>query len=74
MTEKILIFAPYEEMVLYPFSLIYDLITTCRNWLYDKGLFKSTKFQTPIIGVGNFVCGRLWEISHGDVSHGTSFG
>ena len=41
----------------YPFSLIYDLITTCRNWLYDKGLFKSTKFQTPIIGVGNLSVG-----------------
>ncbi len=43
--------------LLYPFAIIYDLITTIRNLLFDKQIFKSTSFDTPIIAVGNLSVG-----------------
>tara|TARA_B100000963_G_scaffold40097_3_gene29832 strand:+ start:3351 stop:4385 length:1035 start_codon:yes stop_codon:yes gene_type:complete len=42
---------------LYPFSLIYYLITTIRNLFYDHGIIKSIKHKTPIICVGNLSMG-----------------
>jgi tetraacyldisaccharide 4'-kinase len=43
--------------LLYPFAVIYDLITTIRNLLFDKQIFKSTSFDIPIIAVGNLSVG-----------------
>tara|TARA_B100001175_G_scaffold126516_1_gene107623 strand:+ start:1929 stop:2984 length:1056 start_codon:yes stop_codon:yes gene_type:complete len=42
---------------LIPFSWIYDLITSLRNFLYDKKIFSSINFQIPIISVGNISIG-----------------
>jgi len=47
----------YLRLLLLPFSLIYGLITSIRNKLYDWGVFKSTKFELPIICIGNLVVG-----------------
>ena len=47
----------YLRFLLLPFSLIYGLITSIRNKLYDWGVFKSTKFELPIICIGNLVVG-----------------
>jgi len=41
----------------YPFAVLYGLITSIRNFLYDNGIFKSTKFKTPTIVVGNLSVG-----------------
>ena len=38
-------------------SLIYDLITSLRNFLYDKKIFSSINFKIPIISVGNISLG-----------------
>ncbi|CAA7390531.1 tetraacyldisaccharide 4'-kinase [Chryseobacterium fistulae] len=46
-----------KRWYLYPFSLGYHLITAIRNRMYDWGIFKSTKFTTPIINVGNLSVG-----------------
>lgn len=46
-----------KRWYLYPFSLIYHLVTGVRNTFYDWGIFKSTKFNTPIINVGNLSVG-----------------
>jgi tetraacyldisaccharide 4'-kinase len=46
-----------KRWYLYPFSLVYHLITALRNRLYGWGFFSSTKFKTPIIGVGNLSVG-----------------
>ncbi len=46
-----------KRWYLYPFSLGYQLITGIRNVFYNVGLFKSTKFSTPIINVGNLSVG-----------------
>ena len=46
-----------KRWYLYPFSLGYHLATSLRNCLYDLGISKSTKFNIPIIGVGNLSVG-----------------
>jgi tetraacyldisaccharide 4'-kinase len=38
-------------------AFLYWLITFIRNWLYDKGIFKSSSFDIPIIAVGNLSVG-----------------
>lgn len=43
--------------ILFPFSLIYAAVTSLRNFLYDKGIKKSTAFNLPIIAVGNLSVG-----------------
>lgn len=43
--------------ILLPFSLLYWLITATRNFLYDKGIFKSVEFKIPVIAVGNLSTG-----------------
>ena len=42
---------------LFPFSILYRLITGIRNFLYDQGIFKSYFFEVPIIAVGNLNVG-----------------
>lgn len=43
--------------ILFPLAFLYWLITFIRNWLYDKGIFKSFSFDIPIIAVGNLSVG-----------------
>jgi tetraacyldisaccharide 4'-kinase len=43
--------------ILFPLAFLYWLITYIRNWLYDKGIFKSSSFNIPIIAVGNLSVG-----------------
>lgn len=41
----------------YPFSLLYGIITSVRNFLYNKHIIKSIQFKTPTIIVGNLSVG-----------------
>ena len=43
--------------ILYPFSVLYGEITAARNTMYDKGVLKTTRFDIPIIVVGNLSVG-----------------
>jgi tetraacyldisaccharide 4'-kinase len=43
--------------MLFPFAIIYRLIISLRNTLYDWKIFKSTTFNLPVICVGNLVMG-----------------
>lgn len=43
--------------LLFPFSLLYGGITALRNFLYNKGWFKSKSYKLPIICVGNLSTG-----------------
>lgn len=43
--------------ILFPFAILYDAITAIRNVLFDKGVLKSTKFEIPLITVGNLSVG-----------------
>lgn len=45
------------RFLLFPIAVIYDLITSIRNFLYDKGFFKATSFNVPVIAVGNLSIG-----------------
>lgn len=53
-----------KNIFLYPVSLIYGLITDLRNLFYDKGFFKSEKFNIPIICVGNITIGGTGKTPH----------
>jgi tetraacyldisaccharide 4'-kinase len=43
--------------LLFPFAILYGLITSIRNFLYDQGILKSYSFDIPIIAVGNLSVG-----------------
>ena len=43
--------------ILFPFAILYGFITSIRNFLFDKGFFKSYSFNLPVIAVGNLSVG-----------------
>jgi tetraacyldisaccharide 4'-kinase len=43
--------------LLFPFAIIYDAVTTIRNFFFNVGIFKETTFKIPIIVVGNLSVG-----------------
>lgn len=43
--------------LLFPFSFIYGAIVLLRNRAYDKGIFKSSSFNFPLICIGNLAVG-----------------
>jgi tetraacyldisaccharide 4'-kinase len=45
------------RILLLPVALVYWLVITVRNWLYNKKIYKSTSFGMPIICVGNLAVG-----------------
>jgi len=47
----------YLRWLLFPFSLLYGLVVIIRNWCYDSGIFKSHRFDKPILSVGNLDVG-----------------
>lgn len=47
----------YFRYLLLPFSWLYGLVVITRNLFYDFGIFKSTKFNLPVIVVGNLEVG-----------------
>jgi tetraacyldisaccharide 4'-kinase len=53
-----------RNILLYPLSLIYGLITGLRNLLYNYNLLSSTVFPIPIICVGNIAVGGTGKTPH----------
>jgi tetraacyldisaccharide 4'-kinase len=47
----------YLRWLLLPISLIYGLVVMIRNFFYDAGIFKTSRFTKPVIGVGNLDIG-----------------
>lgn len=47
----------YLRWLLFPFSLLYALVVIIRNWCYDAGVFKSERFDKPVIAIGNLDVG-----------------
>ena len=43
--------------LLFPFAVIYDLVTRLRNFLFNKGYLKSMSYPVPVICVGNLSVG-----------------
>lgn len=52
------------NILLYPVSLIYSVITGVRNLLFDKGFFSQQKFNLPVICVGNITVGGTGKTPH----------
>jgi tetraacyldisaccharide 4'-kinase len=47
----------FLRKLLFPFAVLYGLITGFRNFLFDKGILKSYSFDLPVIVVGNLSVG-----------------
>ena len=45
------------RFLLFPFAILYNLVTGLRNRLYDRALKPSIKFDLPVIGIGNLAAG-----------------
>lgn len=54
----------FFKIILYPFSLIYGLITWFRNKLFDLRIFPSRRFDIPMISVGNLSMGGTGKTPH----------
>jgi tetraacyldisaccharide 4'-kinase len=53
-----------RKILLYPFSIIYGLITAVRNLLYDWNFLKSKSFDVHTICVGNLAVGGTGKTPH----------
>jgi tetraacyldisaccharide 4'-kinase len=53
-----------KKIFLYPISLLYGLITSIRNFLYDTGILSSVEFPFPVICVGNITVGGTGKTPH----------
>ena len=47
----------FLRFLLFPFAIIYDVVTTIRNFFFDVGIFKQTSFKVPVIVIGNLSVG-----------------
>jgi len=47
----------FLRLLLWPLSLIYGAVIAIRNKLYDHGIFKATKFDIPVVVIGNLAVG-----------------
>lgn len=52
------------KYLLLPFALLYGLVATIRNKLFDCGILKSKSYQIPIITVGNLTVGGTGKTPH----------
>jgi tetraacyldisaccharide 4'-kinase len=50
--------------LLYPLSLVYGVVITIRNWLFDRGILPSKEHDIPIICVGNLAVGGTGKTPH----------
>jgi tetraacyldisaccharide 4'-kinase len=53
-----------RSIFLYPVSLIYGLITSARNFLFNAEVLKSHEFSIPVICVGNLTVGGTGKTPH----------
>lgn len=53
-----------KNILLYPLSLIYGSVTAIRNFLYNTGVFRTRKFNIPVICVGNITVGGTGKTPH----------
>jgi len=54
----------FLKKILLPFSYLYLLITSLRNFLFDKKILKSETFDVPIFAIGNLSVGGTGKTPH----------
>jgi tetraacyldisaccharide 4'-kinase len=54
----------FAKILLFPFSLLYGVAITTRNLFYETGVLKSTKFNIPVISIGNLSLGGAGKTPH----------
>ena len=54
----------FKHIILSPFALIYGLVTSVRNWLFENEVIASTSFTLPVISVGNLAVGGTGKTPH----------
>ncbi|MGB1449701.1 MAG: tetraacyldisaccharide 4'-kinase [Flavobacteriaceae bacterium] len=45
------------RFLLFPFAIIYMLLTSIRNVFFSWGIFKEVKYDVPVLGIGNLSTG-----------------
>jgi tetraacyldisaccharide 4'-kinase len=53
-----------RNFLLYPFSILYGIITGFRNFLYNSNILQGTVFPIPVICVGNITVGGTGKTPH----------
>jgi tetraacyldisaccharide 4'-kinase len=53
-----------KNILLYPFSILYGIITGIRNFMYNTGILFSHEFRLPVICVGNITVGGTGKTPH----------
>lgn len=54
----------FLKIILYPFSLLYGIIVSLRNKLFDLHILPQKSFPIPIIGIGNLNVGGSGKTPH----------
>lgn len=54
----------FLSRILLPFAWIFDLVTSLRNMLYDRGIIRSHTYVFPIICIGNLSVGGTGKTPH----------
>ncbi len=52
------------RLFLLPFSVIYGMVISVRNFLFDKGLLKQQSYNFPVIVLGNLCIGGTGKTPH----------
>jgi tetraacyldisaccharide 4'-kinase len=53
-----------KNILLYPFSLLYGIVTGIRNFMYNTGILPHHEFRLPVICVGNITVGGTGKTPH----------